>query len=46
MALPVAVFVGSTKEWIPELVAKAKKLSVNAGHEKGADVGPVCYPEL
>ncbi|CAG2100389.1 unnamed protein product, partial [Medioppia subpectinata] len=32
MALSTAVFVGETKEWINDLVEKAKKLKVNAGH--------------
>lgn len=41
MALPVVVFVGESKQWIPELVERAKKLKVNAGHEKGADLGPL-----
>lgn len=31
MALSTAIFVGETKEWIPEIVAKAKELRVNAG---------------
>ena len=31
MALSTAVFVGKAKEWIPEIVEKAKKLNVNAG---------------
>ena len=31
MALSTAVFVGESKEWIPELIEKAKKLKVNAG---------------
>ena len=31
MALSTAVFVGEAKEWIPELIEKAKKLKVNAG---------------
>ena len=31
MALTTAIFVGDSKEWIPELVEKAKKLKVNAG---------------
>ena len=31
MALSTAVFVGEAKEWIPELVEKAKHLKVNAG---------------
>lgn len=41
MALTTAVFVGQTKEWIPDLVEKVKKLKVNAGHEPGTDIGPV-----
>jgi malonate-semialdehyde dehydrogenase (acetylating)/methylmalonate-semialdehyde dehydrogenase len=41
MATSVAVMVGDAKKWIPDLVEKAKKLSVNAGHEAGADLGPV-----
>lgn len=28
MALPVAIFVGEAQEWIPELVEKARKLTV------------------
>lgn len=31
MALSTAVFVGKSKEWLPELVTKAKKLKVTAG---------------
>lgn len=31
MALSTAIFVGGAREWIPELVEKAKKLRVNAG---------------
>ncbi|XP_014784450.1 probable methylmalonate-semialdehyde dehydrogenase [acylating], mitochondrial [Octopus bimaculoides] len=45
MALTTAVFVGESKEWISELVEKAKKLKVNAGHEPGADLGPLISPE-
>ncbi|XP_014237581.1 probable methylmalonate-semialdehyde dehydrogenase [acylating], mitochondrial [Trichogramma pretiosum] len=41
MALSVVVFVGQSKEWIGEIVNAAKKLNVNAGHVKGADLGPV-----
>lgn len=45
MALSTAVFVGEAKNWIPELVERAKKLNVNAGHVPGADLGPVISPE-
>lgn len=41
MALPVVVLVGEAQKWIPDLVAKAKTLKVNAGTEKGTDVGPL-----
>lgn len=41
MALAVAVFVGETKQWIPDLIEKAKKLNVNAGWVPGADFGPL-----
>ena len=41
MATSVTVLVGETKKWIPDLVAKAKTLKVNAGTEKGADLGPL-----
>ena len=41
MAASTAVLVGEAKAWIPELVAKAKALKVNAGTEPGTDVGPL-----
>jgi malonate-semialdehyde dehydrogenase (acetylating)/methylmalonate-semialdehyde dehydrogenase len=41
MATSVTVLVGEARKWIPELVAKAKTLKVNAGSEAGADLGPV-----
>jgi malonate-semialdehyde dehydrogenase (acetylating)/methylmalonate-semialdehyde dehydrogenase len=44
MALSVAVMVGETKNWIDELVEKAKTLKVNAGHEPQTDIGPVISP--
>lgn len=45
MALSTAVFVGEAADWLPELVDKAKKLKVNAGHEPDADLGPVISPQ-
>ncbi|XP_050304196.1 probable methylmalonate-semialdehyde dehydrogenase [acylating], mitochondrial isoform X2 [Anthonomus grandis grandis] len=45
MALSVLIMVGEAQKWIPELVAKASKLRVNAGHEPGTDVGPVISPQ-
>ncbi|ORX66733.1 hypothetical protein DL89DRAFT_324698 [Linderina pennispora] len=44
MALSVAVFVGETAEWIPEIAERARQLSVNGGFEKGADIGPMITP--
>jgi malonate-semialdehyde dehydrogenase (acetylating)/methylmalonate-semialdehyde dehydrogenase len=41
MATSVAVLVGEARDWIPDIVAKAKTLKVNAGTEPGADLGPV-----
>ncbi|WP_340524656.1 CoA-acylating methylmalonate-semialdehyde dehydrogenase, partial [Cupriavidus necator] len=41
MATSVLVLVGPSREWLPELVEKAKTLKINAGHEPGTDVGPV-----
>ncbi len=41
MATSVAVLVGKANEWIPDIVAKAKSLTVSAGITAGADVGPV-----
>ncbi|CAL7950331.1 unnamed protein product [Xylocopa violacea] len=45
MALSVAIFVGKSKDWLPELVEAAKKLKVNAGHVPGTDLGPVISPQ-
>ena len=39
--MPTLVLVGQAREWIPELVAKARSLRINAGTEPGTDVGPV-----
>ena len=41
MATSVTVLVGEARQWIPDFVSKAKTLKVNAGSEKGTDVGPV-----
>lgn len=41
MAASTVVLVGEARQWIPDLVAKAKTLKVNAGTETGTDVGPV-----
>src|SRR5688572_26748397 len=41
MATSVAVLVGEANQRIPDIVAKAKSLKVNAGTEPDADLGPV-----
>ncbi len=41
MASSVVVFVGESAQWIPDLARMAQNLKVNAGHETGADLGPV-----
>jgi malonate-semialdehyde dehydrogenase (acetylating)/methylmalonate-semialdehyde dehydrogenase len=45
MALPVAIFVGESKKWIPELAERAKKLKVGPGHLPDSDLGPMISPE-
>lgn len=45
MALSTLVMVGETKEWLPELADRAKKLTINGGFEEGADLGPVISPQ-
>jgi malonate-semialdehyde dehydrogenase (acetylating)/methylmalonate-semialdehyde dehydrogenase len=41
MAASTLVLVGEARQWIPELVAKAKTLKVGGGNVAGTDVGPV-----
>ncbi|XP_063228858.1 probable methylmalonate-semialdehyde/malonate-semialdehyde dehydrogenase [acylating], mitochondrial [Bacillus rossius redtenbacheri] len=45
MALSTAVFVGGARDWLPDLVARAAELRVNAGHIPGTDLGPVISPQ-
>lgn len=44
MALSTAVFVGEARNWLPELVERAKALKVNAGDQPNTDVGPLISP--
>lgn len=44
MALSVVVTVGGAKEWIPDLIKRAKALKVGNGFEEGVDLGPVISP--
>ncbi|MCP3099428.1 CoA-acylating methylmalonate-semialdehyde dehydrogenase [Myxococcus sp. K15C18031901] len=41
MAVSVAVLVGEAGAWIPDLVERAKKLTVGDGAAQGTDVGPL-----
>jgi malonate-semialdehyde dehydrogenase (acetylating)/methylmalonate-semialdehyde dehydrogenase len=41
MATSVTVLVGEAQKWIPDIVAKARTLKVNAGVERNTDLGPV-----
>lgn len=41
MAISVAVLVGEAQQWIPDLVAIARKMKVSAGTVAGADLGPL-----
>src|SRR3546814_6679387 len=41
MATSVAVFVGEAQSWVPDLVERAKKLKVNVGTDREADLGPL-----
>jgi len=41
MAVSVAVLVGEAQEWVPDLVARARRLAVGAGAAAGTDVGPL-----
>ncbi|XP_003747140.1 probable methylmalonate-semialdehyde dehydrogenase [acylating], mitochondrial [Galendromus occidentalis] len=45
MALSTVIFVGESKKWVPEMVERAQKLRVNAGHVAGTDLGPVISSE-
>ncbi|HTK02598.1 MAG TPA: CoA-acylating methylmalonate-semialdehyde dehydrogenase [Bordetella sp.] len=41
MAASVAVFVGESRDWLPDFVERAKQLKVNAGTDRKADLGPL-----
>ena len=45
MALSALIMVGETKDWLPEIAERAKKLNVNGGFEEGADLGPLISPQ-
>ena len=45
MATSVAVFVGATRDWLPDFVERSKKLKVNVGTDRQADLGPLVSPQ-
>lgn len=44
MAVSALVAVGSTADWMPDLIDRAKALKVAEGFTPGADLGPVISP--
>ncbi|WP_442592746.1 CoA-acylating methylmalonate-semialdehyde dehydrogenase [Parapusillimonas sp. JC17] len=44
MATSVAVVVGEAKDWLPDFVERARKLKVNIGSDRDADLGPLVSP--
>jgi malonate-semialdehyde dehydrogenase (acetylating)/methylmalonate-semialdehyde dehydrogenase len=45
MALSTIIFVGESKNWLPEIVEKAKKLRVGNGMDSTTEVGPLISKE-
>jgi len=45
MGLCVAVFVGESRQWISDLVEKAKRLRVGPGDQLDSDLGPLISPQ-
>ncbi|MDP6969290.1 MAG: CoA-acylating methylmalonate-semialdehyde dehydrogenase [Gammaproteobacteria bacterium] len=45
MANSVAILVGAARDWLPEIVAKAKTMTVDAGTNCAADLGPLVSPQ-
>lgn len=45
MANPVTVLVGEARSWLPEIAERAKKLIVDCGTNREADLGPVISPQ-
>ncbi|MDP6190291.1 MAG: aldehyde dehydrogenase family protein, partial [Gammaproteobacteria bacterium] len=45
MANSVAILVGAARDWLPEIVAKAKTMTVDAGTNSNADLGPLVSPQ-
>ncbi|PLB54767.1 Methylmalonate-semialdehyde dehydrogenase [Aspergillus steynii IBT 23096] len=45
MALSVLVSVGAAKEWLPDLIAKAKEYRAGSGFNEKSDLGPLITPQ-
>jgi len=45
MANSVAVLVGKARDWLPELVERAKTMKVGPGTNRSADLGPLINPQ-
>ena len=39
MALSTVIFVGASKDWLPDIVEKARKLKVGSGLDPDTDIG-------
>lgn len=44
MATSVAVLVGQARDWLPDFIERARKLKVNIGSDRDADLGPLVSP--
>ena len=45
MANPVTILVGEARSWLPEIAERAKTLTIDAGTNRAADLGPVVSPQ-
>jgi malonate-semialdehyde dehydrogenase (acetylating)/methylmalonate-semialdehyde dehydrogenase len=45
MANSVAILVGEARQWLPEMAGRAKKMVVDVGTNREADLGPVISPQ-
>jgi len=41
MALPIAIFVGDSQKWIPDLVERSRKLAVGPYNDPASQIGPI-----
>ncbi|MDY0310229.1 MAG: CoA-acylating methylmalonate-semialdehyde dehydrogenase, partial [Castellaniella sp.] len=44
MAISVLVLVGEAQKWLPDFVERARKLKINVGTDRQADLGPLISP--